>query len=156
MSLIVFSKGQWELSETFVNIVTLAYTVVILATIIFLFIKFNIVIDEVKGERDAELIANTLVSCQGLLYPEKFSDGEKEYFVYLKGHLDGDKFSDSSNIKACVNSNYKPYNVKFKSGDIPFIFCSNVIASYAVPVIVFKNNGLSKNPDIMVVEVCGG
>jgi hypothetical protein len=130
--------------------ITIGYIVLVMAAVLLVFLRFEIVIDENRANRDAEIIANSLISCPKLLMSVQGT--------HLKGYLNYTEIKDENikkNIESCVKSDYK-FNAFIKAKDIDksYLGCSygsKVLSSFSLPITVYDGE---QHQGTIKVEIC--
>jgi len=124
--------------------ITIGYIVLVMAAVLLVFLRFEIVIDENRANRDAEIIANSLISCPKLLASVQGT--------HLKGYLNYTELTDA-NIESCVKSDYK-FNAFIKAKDIDkkYSGCSgSILSSFTLPITVYDGG---QHQGTIKVEIC--
>ena len=98
-------KGQWELSEMMVNLVTIGITIMVILSIIITMTNFNLIINSNKLNREAQAIAYGLASSECMAVKNG---------VVFSGMLDFSKYNTIQDLTSCFDIRDRNITVNIK------------------------------------------
>ncbi|MBU5575040.1 MAG: hypothetical protein QXF15_01550 [Candidatus Aenigmatarchaeota archaeon] len=141
-------KGQWDLSELLINIVTLGYTILAILAILFNLINLNLIFDVNQLNREAQDIGYMFISSKCAAYEENniIYQGILNKTKLDNLNLENCFITDKSKITEIQIDDYK-YSIpqsKYCSGD--------KIGKYILPVLILDDGNINQKE--ITVKVC--